>query len=345
MTEPGGRRLPVRRLAATFLATLVGFGVFFALVGVEEAAATLRGADPAAYGLAVAATAGAFLVWGAGLGVVCGVLEHGPGLRRAVALFVATVFVNNVTPSGQAAGTPASAVVVARGIGADYETGLAATGTVVLVNNAVALALGAAGAGVAVVGLDPGGRRTLAAGAVAAVGLLVLLAATVAGAWRLRGRLGPATVRVLLAAARRFGRLPRVDPPDRAALERRVERLGRGADRVAAAPVRLAAVVGLWVVGHVLLVGALGLSLLALGGAVGFGVLLAVVPAARVAALAPTPGGFGGVEVGLVGLLVVVAGVDAAVAAAAVLVYRLATHWLPIVVGAGVAGAVLAPRA
>jgi uncharacterized protein (TIRG00374 family) len=63
-------------------------------------------------------------------------------------------------------------------------------------------------------------------------------------------------------------------------------------------------------------------------------VLLAYAASALLAMIPLTPGGLGFVEAGLTGLLVL-AGVDAAVAAVATLAYRLISFWLPLPVGLG----------
>jgi undecaprenyl-diphosphatase len=51
-----------------------------------------------------------------------------------------------------------------------------------------------------------------------------------------------------------------------------------------------------------------------------------------IAAAAPTPGGLGAMEAALVAGLTAV-GMEAGIAVAAVLAYRLATYWLPILPG------------
>jgi uncharacterized membrane protein YbhN (UPF0104 family) len=62
-------------------------------------------------------------------------------------------------------------------------------------------------------------------------------------------------------------------------------------------------------------------------------VSVAYLVASSLAALLPSPGGFGALDVALVAALVAV-GVPAAVALAAVLAYRLLTVWLPLLPGA-----------
>jgi uncharacterized membrane protein YbhN (UPF0104 family) len=70
-------------------------------------------------------------------------------------------------------------------------------------------------------------------------------------------------------------------------------------------------------------------------------VLIAYAAAAVLGMIPITPGGLGFVEAGLTGMLIL-AGVDAAAAAAATLAYRLVSYWLPL--PAGLVGYVLARR-
>lgn len=60
-----------------------------------------------------------------------------------------------------------------------------------------------------------------------------------------------------------------------------------------------------------------------------------VVPASAMASLLPTPGGLGGVEAAVTGLLVALAGVATPTAAAIALLYRVASFWFVIPVGGG----------
>ena len=80
-------------------------------------------------------------------------------------------------------------------------------------------------------------------------------------------------------------------------------------------------------------IGALAASVEAFGGGPGFIVIGAVyLGASALAAAAPTPGGLGAIEAALVAGLTGV-GMAAGPAVSAVLLYRLATYWLPVVPG------------
>jgi uncharacterized protein (TIRG00374 family) len=78
---------------------------------------------------------------------------------------------------------------------------------------------------------------------------------------------------------------------------------------------------------------ALSASALALDAAVPFGVVLFAVPASLLVDVRPLPGGLGGVEFVLAGMLAALAGLDLGVAAAVTLRYRLCSYWFVVAVG------------
>jgi len=80
-------------------------------------------------------------------------------------------------------------------------------------------------------------------------------------------------------------------------------------------------------------IGALAASVQAFGGGPGIVVIGAVyLASAAIAAAAPTPGGLGAIEATLIAGLTGV-GMPAGPATSAVLLYRLATYWLPVAPG------------
>jgi undecaprenyl-diphosphatase len=80
-------------------------------------------------------------------------------------------------------------------------------------------------------------------------------------------------------------------------------------------------------------VGALAASVQAFGGGPGVILIAAVyMGAAAIAAAAPSPGGLGAIEAALVAGLTGV-GMQAGPAVSAVVLYRLATYWLPVAPG------------
>jgi len=103
--------------------------------------------------------------------------------------------------------------------------------------------------------------------------------------------------------------------------------------RVSRSPGRLALLFGGSTLVTLAYVGGLAASLQAFGAGVGIAEIGAVyLGASIVAAASPTPGGLGAIEAALVAGLTGV-GVSAGAAVSAVLTYRLATYWLPVVPG------------
>jgi undecaprenyl-diphosphatase len=102
---------------------------------------------------------------------------------------------------------------------------------------------------------------------------------------------------------------------------------------VAASPVKLALLFGGSAMVTLAYIGGLAAAVQAFGGGAGFGAIGAVyLAASAIAAASPTPGGLGAIEAALIAGLTGI-GLSSAAAVSAVLTYRLATYWLPVVPG------------
>jgi undecaprenyl-diphosphatase len=102
---------------------------------------------------------------------------------------------------------------------------------------------------------------------------------------------------------------------------------------VARSPVRLAQLFGGSALVTLAYIGGLAASVEAFGASAGIGQVGAVYLAASlIAAASPTPGGLGAIEAALVALLTGI-GIAPGPAFSAVLTYRLATYWLPVLPG------------
>jgi len=103
--------------------------------------------------------------------------------------------------------------------------------------------------------------------------------------------------------------------------------------RVARSPVKLALLFGGSALVTLAYIVGLWASVEAFGAGAGFGALGAVyLASAAVAAASPTPGGVGAIELALSAGLTGI-GVSSGAAVPAVILYRLATYWLPVVPG------------
>lgn len=332
----------LRTTGIGFLAALVVLAVVVTLVGIGDTIAALAQADPPTVGLMLLVALGWLVAWGLALRTVLGVI--GPALTpsTAVLVFAGATFANNVTPFGQAGGEPVSALLISRVTNSNYETGLAAIASVDALNFVPSVTLGLVGLGYLGATAVLGRRLRIAAVVVAVMALAIVVGGYLG--WRHRYEVEAAVVRALTPVFRLGGRIhPRRRPPSSRVVERRIEAFFLAVDRVAADRQSLVLALGFSALGWLCLVTSLWLALLALGYRVPFPIVLAVIPIGGLASVTPLPGGLGGVEAVLIGLLPTATGITPSVAAAAVLVHRSGTYWLPTVVGAG-AGAALGTR-
>ncbi|WP_372911744.1 YbhN family protein [Salinigranum sp.] len=311
--------------------------VYFSVVGIGEVRRALWVVPPRRLLSLLIVGGVSLLFWGLGLHLVFDRLDISVGPTTSILLFTAAGFFNGITPFGQAGGDPVAAVLFRRALGTDFETGLAAIGSVNALNRVAAVFLGLLGVGYLGSRVAAGGNLRTAA--LVVTGLSVVVALGLMAAWQSRYRLVGRIAAGLTPLARAGARVvPGVRPSSRAALERRGRRFIAAIDRLAADPRRLALVFGLSVAGHLAVASTLWVALAGLGFDVSVAVVLLVIPLAKLAGLAPTPGGFGSAETMLATLLLSTTTVDAPVAGAAVLLYRASAFWLPSLVGGLVAG-------
>jgi hypothetical protein len=323
-------------------------GVFVLLFGADAVAAPASTlADPDAAPL-VALGVGATVCWGLGLRRTLRGIGVGLHPLRAIDLVSAATFVNSVTPFGQTGGDPLSAVLVERTTGVEYERGLAAIVSVTGINRVVPL-LVAGGAGTLYRHARPdrelpavtaGSIVVPARGAVVAVGTLL----TAVGLVGLVGTRSGVGRRVRQRGLRVSEWLPGSVRRRAAGVATRARRFKRALGRTLTSPATAGAVLVLGAIGEVALAGSLWGTLSVLGETVPLALALAAVPLSRIGAVAPTPGGAGGVEVALAGVLIALGGVPAPVTGVAALAFRLLTFAVPTVVGGGVVALVLTRR-
>ncbi len=337
MTTPAPS-VSLRAALGGLLVALLALALLGAAVGVERVASGLAAVDPATAAAVLAAAATWFVAWGLSLYVALRTLGVGVTPRRAVLVYASATFLNGLTPFAQVGGEALAAAVISRSTDATYETGLAGVVAVDVVN----LVPSPLFALVGVAWLVAAGARSAAFRplALASLGVSVAALAAVAVAWRFRTDAARWLTRAGLgavAAANRFaGRTVTVDA-DR--LAGRVGSFLAGTEAVFGNRSRLGVCLGLSTVGWGCLVLAFWLSLRAVGHPVPAGVAAFVLPVGMLAIAVPLPGGVGGVEAALVGLLVAVGGVPAPAATAGVLLYRGATYWTPLLFGGVVTAA------
>jgi hypothetical protein len=326
----------LRATVAGFAASLVVLAVLLWVVGIGSIVDAVSMADPPTLALVAGAAALWIVSWAMSLRTVLGVLGSPVGVGSSVLIYTAAVFANNVTPFGQAGGEPISAYLISEVTGNDYENGLAAIASVDALNLVPSLSLAAIAIGYFTATAALGQQLLLAAVVVGA--LLVLIPAAGYAVWRGRERVEALLASAVTPLVGLLARpVPGRDPPARAEVLARVEGFFGALERVATSRRRVLLAVGFATLGWLGLSSSLWLSLLALGYQVPFAAAILVVPLGAIAGVTPLPGGLGGIETVLIALIVPVTSVTPVAAGAAVLIHRIATYWLPTLVGGGIA--------
>jgi uncharacterized protein (TIRG00374 family) len=329
-------RANVRATVVGFAAATVVFAVLITVAGVDDLLATLRAANARAVALVGAATLGWLLAWAVSLHTVLGVLGVGCSYPSAFLLFSGATFANNVTPFGQAGGEPITAFLISRVTDAEYERGLAAIASVDTLNFVPSITIALLGAGYFATEVALGANRSLLVAVGGVVALAVLVPSVVYLGWQrrygLEARLVSGMTPVVRALARRLPRVP-VPAPD--GIETRIDGFFRAIERVAATPRGLSVALAASTTGWLCQTAALWVAFEAIGVSVPVSVVFVVVPIGAIAGVTPLPGGAGGIETVLVLLLLAapLPQVTQAAAVAAVVIFRGAIYWLPVLIG------------
>ena len=329
-------RATLRATVVGFAAAAAVFAVLFTLVGVDDLVATLRAAETGAVALVVVATLAWLLAWAVSLYTVLGMLGVDLSYPSSFLLFSGATFANNVTPFGQAGGEPITAFLISRVTDAEYERGLAAIASVDTLNFVPSITIALLGAGYFATEVALGANRSVLVAVGGVVGLAVVVPSLVYLGWRrrygLEARLVDGLTPVIRVLARR---LPRVPVPTPEGIEDRIDGFFRAIERVAANPRRLAVALAASTVGWLCQTLALRVAFEAIGVSVPLSVVFVVVPIGAIAGVTPLPGGAGGIETVLVILLLAapLPQVTQAAAVAAVVVFRGAVYWLPVLIG------------
>jgi len=318
-----------RRTLTKIVAGFVIAAVLLYLLGVsagwDRIFVALRDAQPRWLALACLSTLLGLVAWGKAWQVVLAVIGIDVPFRRLVVTYFAATFANYVTPFGQAGGEPFIAYVLSQDTGASYEDSLASVVTADLLNLLPFFNFAAIGLAVLVLRAQlPDAIRPLAFGLTA---LAVAIPALAYVGWNHRKGVEAGVLRVLAPIAHRTKRLSVEGARER------IERFYASLEILAAEPRELLYALVFSYAGWVLFAIPLYLAARTLGTEIDPLLVLFIVPASTIAGLMPTPGGTGGVEAVLVGLLDPLLGIPYATATAIALVYRLASYWFGIVVG------------
>ncbi|WP_226042884.1 lysylphosphatidylglycerol synthase transmembrane domain-containing protein [Natrinema sp. DC36] len=246
-------------------------------------------------------------------------------------VYAGAVFANNVTPFGQAGGEPVAALLISKVSDSRYETGLVGIATVDVLNVVPSISLIFVGVSYYATTTALGDRLATAVGS--AVALIAVIVIVMVLVWRYHQTIIDRLPGII---APRLSKL-RLERFESETLEEDIaDRMGRffeNIERVATDRWRLATVVGLSLCGWLFQTAALMAAFAALGYSVPPYVLLFVIPLANLAGSTPLPGGLAAIEAAFVALLVPITGIEASAITAAVLIFRGAIYWMPVVIG------------
>lgn len=324
-----------------FLGTFIILGLLLYFVGIERFLRELGKADNGTVVLVLVVTLGWLSAWGFSLRTVLGVLGVDISLLKSFFILNGAMFSNNITPFGQAGGEPVTALLISKVADTEYEQSLAAIASVDSLNFIPSITLALAGAGYYATQTTFGRRLRIATGVIVALSVLVPSLAYLG--WKKRALVQRTVTRILTPIVRLGSRLF----PKRLSLSREEIRTSVGhfidsIERVATNRRGLTLALIASTTGWVFQMVALWLAFVAIGSPVPFSVVLFVVPVGAIAGITPLPGGAGGIEAVLVGLLSSLPGVAVGweTALAAVVIYRGAIYWVPIIIGGGVVSVV-----
>ncbi len=313
-----------------FAAALAVIGVFTWAVGWQDILAATSRASPLLLAVGAVLAFTGFLAVGVAWWVIVRRVT-GYGLRHGLWVFLATQFANSVTPLGQFGGEPFIAYLLSRDSDLRIEESFGAVLAADIVNTVPFFTFSFLGIVIFLLHFPQNGVVSFLLEAV--LGLTVLVAAAFLSAWWFRD-----TTLSLLGwvGTRLASGLDHFDV-DGDSLKERGEGFYTVFEELLAERRTVGVSLAVAHVSSLLGVAALSLLLLSLGAEAPLSALLFILPASMLAGYLPLPGGLGGIELALAGLLNTVAGVAWPVASAAALLYRIFTYWLGMMLLGGVA--------
>ncbi|MFC4358710.1 YbhN family protein [Halobium salinum] len=318
-------RKTVAKALAGFVVAGVVLYLFGRVIGWAEITRTLRDANFAWVAAACGSSLLCLLVWSKSWDVILHLLDVHIPWRSLVPTYLAATFADYVTPFGKAGGSPFIAYILSADDRANYQESLAGVVTADLLNLLPFFTF----AGVGFVALlvqnrVPQNARGLIVGlAVLAVAMPLIIYLS----YRRRDFVEGLVVKVVGPIARRTERI------DAEKIRDRVDGFYDRIDIIGGNPRVMVHTLVYAFVGWVLFAAPLYLSARSLGITIDPLIVLFIVPASTLAGVTPTPGGLGGVEAAIVGLLVALTPLGTGTAAAVALLYRVASYWFVVLVG------------
>lgn len=327
-------RANVRSILLGFLGAVGVLGCLLYVIGVQDFLRELSRADGEPLVLVLVVTLAWLAAWGFSLKSVLGILDIEFSFPKSFLVLNGAMFSNNITPFGQAGGEPITALLISKLSEAEYERGLAAIASVDTLNFLPSITLALFGAGYYATQTTFTQRLQITAAGVVALGIGAPLVGYVG--WQNRR-----TVQTHFASglSRLISRLATVVPGVSAATQEgihsRLDHFIESIERIATDRTSVGIALCASTLGWLFQMVALWLAFVAIGRPVPFTVMLFVIPVGAIASITPLPGGVGGIEAVLVGLLSTLPGLTVGweSALAAVVIFRGAVYWVPVIIG------------
>lgn len=324
IAEPIDTRTIAKVIAGFAVAGIVLY-LFGRVIGWDEIFQTMRNADVRWLVVACLSTTIALVVWSKAWDIILAVVEIDIPLRSVVITYFAATFADYVTPFGRAGGGPLVAYILSRDERASFEDGLASIVTADSLNLLPFFSF----AGIGFAALALGGRIPERIDDLI-LGLSILLL-VVPGIGYVLWYERQFVDQILRAAVR-----PIADWTERISvtgIRERLEEFYRLLEEITDTGHALGHTLAYSYFGWIFFAAPLYFAGLTIGVRIDPLVVLFVVPASALASFVPTPGGLGGVEAAVTGLLIVLAGIPLASAISVALLYRIASYWYVILVG------------
>ncbi|WP_255168733.1 lysylphosphatidylglycerol synthase transmembrane domain-containing protein [Natrononativus amylolyticus] len=318
-----------RRAAIGLTLALAVVGLLVYGVGWEQVLANVRQANAGWLAVALLAGLGILALRGLLVERLLVPIEGAATGVAFVAAFLSGYFARSALPWGRSTGTPITAYLLAANSDSEFEDNLAVVATAEVFGFLASVVVALVGlAAYTAIGETP---ADLLSSIALAGGAGVLVAGTVV-AVAYQGWARTASFALARRWERVAARVPRLPGADGGATDR-VSGFFDTLETVKAARRTLVTAFGVALVSWVVNALPLYFCLLALGVDAPIVLALALAPLASFGGVLPLPGGTGGIEVVLAGLLVTVAGLTGDLATATALLYRLTTYWPHLVVG------------
>lgn len=255
--------------------------------------------------------------------------------RRGFVAYGSGMLAKQILPLGNAGGPAIMAYAIDRESDLDFERSLAVVTIGDFLGLLASLVLAFAGILYVVLALPPTRLLRAAAVGVALFGAVLLSLGLLLVYRRQTLRFGVLGVARLLRATvgRLSDRLRAALSP--AAVEGGMTRYFETFDAAATDRKSMGIAAALALCGWTLFAVPLYTSAAAVGTPLSFGLVLFVVPVGGLATVVPLPGGIGGVEFAVAGMVIALTTIDPAVVGAMVLLYRLCVYWFLVLIGGG----------